>query len=122
MNYYDDDQIAKTLSDLVSTVMTDKTALMDHLLKGLVDAERRTKGLRSVSQSVLDNPSEANLRKQLKVTMDSLASTLEYNRTMQILMLIYLSSGASADAAKVMVKLGHGEEALRMMMAEKFKR
>lgn len=113
-------QLEESLSDLVATAITDKASLINHLFDGISDAKRRAKGLKSVSQSVIENPSEANLRKQLKVTMDSLASTLEYNQTLQVLMLIYLSSSASSDAAKLMAKLGRGEEALHMLMKEKF--
>ncbi len=108
------------ITDLMRGMLKNKSSVLEAVAKSIDDSTRIEKGLRKVMDSVLENPNEDNLRKQLHVTMKSLASQSKTINQLALICLVYAASGDfTSDVAKTLSKLGHGKEALQEMFRQK---
>lgn len=101
-----------------------------NLIKGLIDIinrqHKQDEGLKKLRESITreedPNHSQANLIKCLESTMMSASRTSGDVKTLAILVLVYAQSNSmDGDVAKLLNKMGKGEEALRAMMDSKLK-
>lgn len=107
-------------------LISDKSGLIKYLLTIIEKQQKKSVGLSKIRESLIrkDNPniSNANIVNCLEKTMLDSVETNESLMEISILLLVYTqSSGFDADVAKLLSKLGKGEEALRAMMDAKLK-
>ncbi|MCK5346356.1 MAG: hypothetical protein KAR20_23260, partial [Candidatus Heimdallarchaeota archaeon] len=100
----------------------DKGSVVSSMAESLQNSMRIQNGISKVKDSVFENPSEENLRKQLHVTMKSLETQSKFINQLALICLVYVSgSNYTSDIAQALIKLGHGEEALLEIFNQKMK-
>lgn len=112
-------------SDIVSLLkgmMSGKEDVILALVRGIENSAKIQNGVAKVKDSVLENPSEENLRKQLHVTMKSLETQSAFINQLALICLVYVTgSNYTSDIAQSLIKLGHGQDALKEMFNQKMK-
>ena len=112
-------------SDIVSLLkgmMSGKEEIIQALAKGIENTSKTQNGIGKVKDSVLENPSEENLRKQLHITMKSLETQSTFVNQLALICLVYVTgSNYTSDIAQALTKLGHGQDALKEMFRQKMK-
>ena len=110
-------------SDVVSLLkgmLKEKGTVIETLASAINESVKIQKGLEKVKDSVLENPSEANLRKMLNTTMKSLEVQSKTITQLALISLVYVAnSNFTSDLAMSLSKLGHGQEALQEMFRQK---
>ena len=110
------DDIVKLLKGMLKK----KGSVIESIAESIEESVRIQKGLSKAKDSVLDNPSEANLRKMLNVTMKSLETQSKTITQLSLILLVYAASNNfDGDVAQSLMKLGHGKEALQEMFRQK---
>lgn len=105
--------------DFLRGCINDRDKMLEQLMKDSQQCVTIMNGTRSVLQSV-DNCSETTVRKLLKTNMKATAQLADMNCRLITLMILYTGSpDFSSTAAKLMVSMGHGEEALKSMFKQK---
>ncbi len=105
---------------LLKGMMSGKEEVILALAKGIESTTKIQNGIGKVKDSVLENPSEENLRKQLHITMKSLETQSEFINQLALICLVYVTgSNYTTDIALTLNKLGHGKEAIREMFRQK---
>lgn len=105
---------------LLKGMMTGKENVVQAIVKGVENSTKIQDGIGKVKDSVLENPSEENLRKQLHITMKSLETQSAFINQLALICLVYVTgSNYTGDIAQALIKLGHGKEALQEMFRQK---
>jgi len=105
---------------LLKGMMSGKKDVIIALAKGIESTAKIQNGIGKVKDSVLENPSEENLRKQLHTTMKSLEKQSEFINQLALICLVYVTgSNYTVDIAQALTKLGHGQDALKEMFKQK---
>jgi len=105
---------------LLKGMMSGKGEVIEALAKGIENTTKIQKGIGKVKDSVLENPSEENLRKQLHITMKSLEAQSAFINQLALICLVYTTgSNYTVDIAQALNKLGHGQDALKEMFRQK---
>ena len=106
--------------NLLKGMLKEKGTVLETLASAIDESVRIQKGLSKVRDSVLENPSEENLRKQLHITMKSLETQSKTITQLALISLVYVAnSNFTSDLAHSLTKLGHGQEALQEMFRQK---
>ncbi len=105
---------------LLKGMISGKEDVIQALAKGIENTSRIQNGISKVKDSVLENPSEENLRKQLHITMKSLETQSTFVNQLALICLVYVTgSNYTSDIAQALIKLGHGKEAVQEMFRQK---
>ncbi len=105
---------------LLKGMLKEKGTVMETLANAIDESARIQKGLGKVRDSVFDNPSEENLRKQLHITMKSLETQSKTITQLALISLVYVAnSNFTSDLAISLGKLEHGRVALQEMFRQK---
>lgn len=105
---------------LLKGMMSGKEQVITSLAKGIESSAKIQSGIGKVKDSVLENPSEENLRKQLHITMKSLETQSAFLNQLALICLVYVTgSNYTGDIAQALIKLGHGQDALKEMFRQK---
>ncbi len=108
--------------NLLKGMLKEKGTVIETIALAIEESTRIQKGLSVAKDSVLDNPSEANLRKMLNVTMKSLETQSQAITQLALISLVYAAnSNFTSDLAQSLTKLGHGREALQEMFKQKLR-
>lgn len=106
-------------------LLKDKSALLTYLLKVIEDSDREREGLTMLRDSLVredPNHSIDNIARCLSTTMKITAKQSDQLRKISVIALIMAqSSDFDADVAKMLNKMGKGEEALKQMFENKLK-
>ena len=106
--------------NLLKGMLGKKEDVIGTLFGALEESMRIQKGLNKAKDSVIDNPSEDNLRKMLKTTMSSLETQSKAINQLVLICIVYASnSNYTSDIAQTLNKLGHGKEAMQAMFKQK---
>jgi len=101
-------------ANLFMRMLKNKEGILKSLLGALDQTEKMETGLDKVCDSVINNPSEENLRKMLQTTMKCVKTQSGIIKMLSLIALTYVSGNHfTGDVGSVLVKLGSGEEALR---------
>jgi hypothetical protein len=108
------------LPKLIMGMLKNKETVLNSIFRDIEKCNKTSAGLRRVCDSVVDNPSDENLRKMVKTTMKCVADQSEMITRLSIIALVY-SGGRNydVDTATILNKLGHGREAIREMFKQK---
>ena len=108
---------------LARSMLDSPEKVFEMLVDDLDKCQQIRSGLNKVIANwdqVEDNP--ANLTKQLQTSVKCLNRSINMNQRMLLVMMIYVSGGDfHVDAAKLMNRLGAGQEALQAMMNRKMR-
>lgn len=111
--------------DILFETLKDKKKLISFLLKTIEESDKSINGLSNLSSSLTrsePNHSIENIAKCTAVALTISAKQQDTIKTLATIALIQCSSNDfDVDIAKLLNKLGRGEEALRQMMDNKFK-
>ena len=108
------------LVNLLTGMLKEKHTVIETIGLAIDESKRIETGLSKAKDSVLDNPSDANLRKMLNVTMKSLETQSKTITQLSLISLVYVANdNFTSDVAKILAKLGHGNEAIREMFRQK---
>lgn len=101
----------------IFNLLKDKKDVISALLKAIDSNEKMAEGLRKLAKSENSKVSESfKVEKLLEVVANQSIQI----RQLSLINLIYAqSSSFDADVAKLMVKMGRGEEALKQMFKNK---
>ena len=103
-------------------MLKDKEQVIHSLASAYDQSDKIEAGFKTVADSVLNNPSEENLRKMVNTTMKCTKTLASINKMLIMLNLVYVAGdNYTSDIGKVLVRLGRGEEALREMFKQKMK-
>jgi len=106
--------------DQLLKLLKDKEKVIRFLLDITFDNDKVSKGLIKFQKSLDENKSEANMAKAIQTTMKILSKQTDTIRQLSLLMLIYTQSDSfDTDIAKILNKLGKGEEALKTIIEKK---
>ena len=106
--------------DLLKGMLKEKGTVLETLANAIDESIGIQKGLSRAKDTVLENPSEANLRKMLHVTMKSLETQSKTITQLALISLVYVANNNfTSDLAMSLGKLGHGQEALQEMFRQK---
>lgn len=107
---------------LLKGMLKEKGTVIETIAHAIDESTRIQKGLEKAKNSVLDNPSDANLRKMLNITMKSLETQSQTITQLALIALVYTAnSNFTSDLAHSLTKLGHGREALQEMFKQKMR-
>jgi len=110
------------MSDLFMSMLKDRKQVVEALLSAMEQSEKMISGLSKVSDSVIENPSDENLRKMVNTTMKCVSKQAKIIQMLALVSLVYTSSSQfSSDVARILIKFGKGEEALREMFNQKLR-
>ena len=105
---------------LLKGFMKEQGSVIETIAEAVNESTRIQKGLNKAKETVLNNPSEANLRKMLHTTMNSLEKQSKITTQLSLICLVYASGGNfKSDIAQSLLKLGHGQDALKEMFKQK---
>lgn len=105
---------------LLKGMLKEKGSVIESIAESIEESIRIQNGLGKVKDSVINNPSEENLRKMLNTTMKSLETQSKTITQLSLILLVYASnSNFSSDLAMSLNKLGHGKEAIQEMFRQK---
>lgn len=106
--------------DLLKGMLKEKGSVIESIAESIEESIRIQNGLGKAKESVLSNPSEENLRKMLNTTMKSLETQSKTITQLSLILLVYAASNNfDSDVAQSLIKLGHGQDALREMFRKK---
>jgi len=109
------------VKNLFMSMLKDKEKVIYELLKDFNTSDANMKAFQSLCE-LYDSGEQVNADKALKAAAKSLRHLNDVNRRLLLILLVYTSGGDFAtDAAKVLVNLGHGEEALQEMFKQKMR-
>lgn len=101
-------------------MLKNKKRVVESLAGAYDQSEKIESGLHSVIDSVLDNPSEENLRKMVKTTMKCTKTMAGIIKMLIMLNLVYVSGNEyTSDVGNILIRLGRGDEALREIFKQK---
>lgn len=105
---------------LLKGFLKEKGSVIETIANAVGESTKIQKGIGKVKDSVLNNESEANLRKMVHTTMKSVESQSKIITQLSLICLVYASGGNfTADVAQSLNKLGHGREAMQEMFKQK---
>lgn len=108
------------IDEVFMEMLKNKEQVVKSLAGAYEQSGRVETGMEKVVDSVLENPSEENLRKMINTTMKCVKRQAGIIKMLVMLNLVYVSgSNYSADVAAVLMKMGRGQEALREMFKQK---
>lgn len=116
------DEATNRLAEAFNGLVVNKQQLVKELFDGMEEQQRIQKGLLSCMDSVIENPSEANLRKMVKTTMNSLAKNSETTARLCVIAIATLSFDSfDSDVAKLLMRIQpeRSQEILQNMMRKK---
>jgi len=106
--------------NLLRGMLKNKGSVIETIAESIDESVRIQNGLSKAKDTVLSNPSEANLRKMLNATMKSLETQSKTITQLALIALIYAAnSNFTTDLAMSLNKLGHGAEALQEIFRQK---
>ena len=111
----------KNLPDKLLGILKDKSGSLTLLIKISSESTKSYEGLERLMQTI-DGANEGTMEKCMTTTMKVLRQQSRHISILSELMLIYMQSDSfDSDVAKMLGKLGKGQEALQQMMKNKMK-
>jgi hypothetical protein len=111
------------LPKLMLEMLKSKETVVKTILKDIEESNKMHEGLKKCCDSVINNPSDKNLRKMVNTTMKCVSSQSSIITKLCFVALTYCGGNSyDGDVAMIINKLGHGKEALREMFRQKMKR
>ena len=108
--------------NLFMSMLKDKKRVVEALLSAMEQSEKMIKGLSKVSDSVIKNPSDENLRKMVNTTIKCVSKQSKIIQMLTLVSIVYSSSDKfSSDVVMILAKLAKGDEALREMFNQKLR-
>jgi hypothetical protein len=105
--------------NIFMSMMKNKEQVVKSIFQDLATCEKNMKAFEKL-ESLYDEGKEVNNQKVIKACSRSIRHLNDANRRMLMLLACYSIGGNfDADAAKVLLKMGRGEEALREMFKQK---
>ncbi|WP_429565652.1 hypothetical protein [Paraburkholderia sp. MM6662-R1] len=102
------------------SMLKDSERVIATILKDFETSSANMKAFEKLADLYRTNPDEVSTERALAACAKSLRHLNDVNRRMLLLLLVYASGGSyETDTAKVLIKLGRGEDALREMMRKK---
>ena len=115
------EKVLKNLGPLMLDIIKNPEEMLQKSFEDLDEVSKIVKGIPKVIDSI-ENGSESNLRHQLKNQMASLHKISKMLQRQALFNIVMLSGdNFKSDAAKVAIKLGYGDEALKATLQQKFK-
>lgn len=109
------------LSGLMMEFMRDKKTALSAMFEGITKTQSYITGLNKFVDNI-DNAemSEENIRKKFKTLMKVIRDQNSMLTKLLLINIIYMqSNGFDGDVARVLMKLGHADEALQQMFKNK---
>ena len=109
------------LSRLMMEFMKDKKTALSAMFEGIEKTQSYIAGLNKFIDNI-DNAemSDENIRKKFKTLMKVIRDQNSMLTKLLLINVVYMQSDSfDADVAKVLMKLGHGQEALQQMLRNK---
>jgi hypothetical protein len=107
-------------NELFMAMLKDREQVIATILKDFETSGANMKAFEKLAELYRTNPDEVSTERALAACAKSLRHLNDVNRRLLLLTLIYTSGGSyQTDTAKVLVKMGRGEDALREMMRQK---
>lgn len=109
--------------DILFDLLKDKTQVISSLLSTIEETGKQKEGLPKLRESLTrENPnlSLENIAKCVAVTMQTEAKQAAMLQSLATICLVYAqSSSFDSDIAKLMIKMGRGDEAVRQVFKNK---
>lgn len=107
-------------TDILLNLLKDKATGIQYLLSVLDESARQREGMTKLQASLEHNTSPENVAKCIQTTMKVCAKQADAIQNLAALMLVYMqSSSFDGDIARMLMKMGKGDEALRQMFKNK---
>lgn len=111
------------MSNPIMDILKDKGKIIEFLIKSIQDAKSEKDGIMKLCESLTrENPnaSPENLLKCIATSMKVISRQSERIQNLSIIALLTVQSpDFDKDVAMLLVKMGHGEEALQQMLKNK---
>lgn len=109
------------LSNLMMEFMKDKKTALSAMLEALDKTRSYSKGLNKFIDNIDDaDMSDENVKKKFKTLMKVVRDQNSMLLKLLLINVVYMqSNNFDADVAKVLMKMGHGQEALQQMLKNK---
>lgn len=114
------------MTEKLLNTLKDKKALLSFLIKAIMESEREIDGLQKMAYTLTreesPNHSPANMAKCLAVTMKQVAKSCNTIKQLATIALIQCQSDSfDGDVARLLMKMGAGDAALKTMWENKLK-
>ncbi len=110
------------LPKLIAGMLKSKELVLKTIITDIEKSEKATNGLRKCCDSVINNPSDENLRKMVNTTMKCVANQSDVITRLCVIALLYCGGdNYDSDAAIILNKLGHGKAAMQELFRNKMK-
>jgi hypothetical protein len=107
-------------NELFMAMLKDKEQVVTTILKDFETSDANMKAFEKLTALYSTDPASVSADKALAACAKSLRHLNDVNRRMLLIMLVYASAGDfQGDTAKVLMKMGRGEDALREMFRQK---
>lgn len=108
-----------TIVNLLKTMLENKKEIVESIILDMDSVSVNIGGLPKFIERA-ETAGEADLRNQVKVMAKIMLRQQEINRRLLLLALVYAQSDhIDAALGQALIKMGHGEEALKMMYKAK---
>ena len=111
------------LPNLILNMFKSKDVVIKTILNDIDKNYKIQQGLKKCCDSVIDNPSDENLRKMVNTTMKCVATQSDIISRLCIISLMYCGgNNYDGDATTILNKFGRGREAVQELFKRKFKK